>query len=185
MLTIFNKVSRIWNTVEDEVGPTLDSDWIINPAFEDEARAWEYGQAFWTYDGNIIKVPSAEVYAILIHDQEQDIMWDNIKAERDRRKNDGGYRVGNYWYHSDSTSRIQQIALVMMGGNIPPGLQWKTMSGDFVTMTQGLAMQVFMAAVTSDSVLFGIAEQKHATMLTLSEPKNFDYLSGWPRAFGE
>ena len=40
------------------------------------------------------------------------------------------------------------MGLVMLGDNIPAGLQWKTMDGSFVVMTPSLAQQVFAAAAT-------------------------------------
>jgi hypothetical protein len=115
----------------------------------------------------------------------RDSKWNQIKEERDRRKLELGYKVGDYWYHSDTTSRIQQIALLLLGANIPGNLMWKTMSGDFVQMTQTLAGQIFQAAVMSDSVLFGVAEQKRQAMIASSDPATYDHLSGWPVGFGE
>ncbi len=112
-------------------------------------------------------------------------MWDLIKEERDRRKSSGGYKVGTHWYHSDDTSRIQQLALVMLGSNIPNGLLWKTLSGEFVSMTPTLALQIFQSAISSDMSIFTVAEQKKAVMQSSNDPANYDYLSGWPLMFGE
>ena len=110
--------------------------------------------------------------------------WQAIKTERDRRTQQGGYQVDGKWFHSDTFSRTQQLALVMMGASIPAGLQWKTMDGSFVTMTQTLASQVFTAAAASDAALFARAEQIKATME--SDPVNF-ILSAqpWPSVYGE
>jgi len=112
-------------------------------------------------------------------------LWENIKVERERRKDTGGYKVGNYWYHSDTTSRIQQVALVMLGANMPSNILWKTMSGAFVPMTPTLAAQIFQAAMVSDTIIFATAEQKRAAMLASADPANYDYLSGWPKIYGE
>jgi hypothetical protein len=112
-------------------------------------------------------------------------MWELIKAERDRRTSTGGYKVGTDWFHSDTTSRIQQIGLVMMGAGIPANTYWKTMSGSFVVMTQTLAGQIFTAAATSDLTIFSVAEQKKAAMLASADPANYDYLTGWPLIYGE
>ncbi len=117
----------------------------------------------------------------------QDTMWRKIQVERDRRRA-GGYKVGNYWFHSDDTSRIQQIALVMMGANMPAGIMWKTMSNDMVPMTPTLAQQVFGTAAQSDLVLFGVAEQHKRQMLNLSNPETYDFMStapAWPKIYGE
>ena len=112
-------------------------------------------------------------------------LWDAIKAERDRRKNDGGYRVGVNWYHSDTSSRIQQLGLVMMGAGLPANLYWKTMDNGFVLMTQTLALQIFQTAAASDMTIFTVAEQKKTAMLASATPASYDYLSGWPLIHGE
>lgn len=118
----------------------------------------------------------------------REVMWRKIQVERDRRKHDGGYKVGTNWFHSDDTSRIQQIALTMMGASMPAGIMWKTMANTMVPMTPTLAQQIFQAAVQSDAVLFGVAEQHRLAMLQLENPETYNYLTGtpaWPKAFGE
>ncbi len=140
-----------------------------------ENLIWESGDA----------LPTKEVLDAWILAHTKSNMWELIKNERDRRKSASGYKVGANWYHSDDFSRIQQIGLVMMGANLPPNLQWKTMSGSFVTMTQTLAAQVFQAAAASDVALFTVAEQKNAQMLASANPDAYDYLSGWPLGYGE
>lgn len=112
-------------------------------------------------------------------------MWELIKAERDRRKSEGGYKVGTNWYHSDISSRIQQLGLVIMGAGLPANLYWKTMDSSFVLMTQTLALQIFQAAATSDMTIFAVAEQKRAAMLASANPSTYNYLSGWPLVHGE
>ena len=109
--------------------------------------------------------------------------WERIKAERDRRTA-GGVKVGANWFHSDSASRIQQIALVMLGANIPPGLQWKVLTLTpppvFVTMTQTLASQVFGASVASDAAIFAAAETHRVAMEASATPESYDCTGGWP-----
>ena len=99
--------------------------------------------------------------------------WEAIKAERDRRKT-GGVKVGAKWFHSDDGSRIQQMGLVMMGASIPANLQWKTMDGTFITMTQTLASQVFQAVAASDQAIFTVAEQHKAAMEASADPASYD-----------
>jgi len=135
------------------------------------------------------QLPSQQDLDTLILEETRFIKWEEIKNERDRRKLDGGYKINvngtDYWFHSDTTSRIQQIALVMMGANLPQNLNWKTMSGAFVVMTQTLAMQVFMAAATSDAILFGVAEQKRQEMSASQDPASYNSYAGWPAIYGE
>lgn len=111
--------------------------------------------------------------------------WEAIKAERERRTRNGGYLVGDKWFHSDPDSRIQQIGLVMMGASIPEGLQWKAMDGSMVAMTQTLANQIFAAAAVSDQAIFAKAEEHNAAMLASPTPETYDHLTGWPKVYGE
>ena len=112
------------------------------------------------------------------------LMWQRIKAERDRRIQDGGYKVGTKWYHSDTFSRTQQMGLVMMGANIPANTPWKTMDGSFVVMTQTLAGQIFGAAAASDIAIFSAAETHRAAMEASADPAAYDFTGGWPPMFG-
>ena len=110
--------------------------------------------------------------------------WNSIKAERDRRKS-GGVKVGTKWFHSDDGSRIQQMGLVMMGASIPANLQWKTMDGSFVAMTQAVAGSVFAAAAASDQAIFAVAEGHRVAMEASADPAAYDYSTGWPKIYGE
>lgn len=114
--------------------------------------------------------------------------WDAIKAERDRRKAGGvKVKVGttNKWFHSDDASRIQQMALVMMGASIPAGLQWKTMDGTFVAMDQTIASNVFAAVAASDQAIFAVAEGHKTAMEASADPSTYDFPTGWPKIYGE
>jgi hypothetical protein len=112
--------------------------------------------------------------------------WEAIKWERDRRKLESGYQVAGKWYHSDTFSRIQQIGLVLLGANIPAGLQWRTMDGSFVAMTQQLAGQIFAAAAGLDAGLFKAAETARVTLeaLPIEERGSFDMNTiAWPPSY--
>ena len=111
--------------------------------------------------------------------------WNDIKAERDRRIQVGGYKVGTEWFHSDTFSRTQQMGLVMLGANIPAGTPWKTMDGSTVTMTQTLAGQIFATAAGSDIAIFSAAEAHRVAMEASADPATYDFSTGWPKAFGE
>lgn len=109
-------------------------------------------------------------------------LWTQTKAIRDLKVQTGGYTVGGKWYHSDTFSRTQQMGLVMMGASVPP-VQWKTMDGSFVTMTQTLAGQIFAAAAAQDQALFANAEAIHAAILASEDPESVDLTAGWPTTF--
>lgn len=108
-----------------------------------------------------------------------------IKSERDRRSQTLGYKVSTKWFHSDASSRIQQLALTMAGTSLPSGLMWKTLDGSFIEMTPTLAKQIFQAALGSDSAIFTVAETHRTNLEASTTPETYDYLSGWPVGFGE
>lgn len=144
-------------------------------------------------DGNIYEdivwdsgdpIPTKEDIDAWIFSHTQTQMWRLIQSERDRRKA-SGIKVGTNWFHSDDTSRIQQLALVMMGANMPANIMWKTMSGGFVQMTPTLAGQIFQTVATSDMTIFAHAEQLRQSMMASNDPGNFDYMAGWPAVYGE
>jgi hypothetical protein len=112
------------------------------------------------------------------------MLWDQIKALRDRKTQLGGYQVGAHWFHSDTFSRTQQMALVMMGAGMPAGLQWKTMGGEFVEMTPALAQQVFAAAAARDAALFAHAEVLRGQVDAADDPLSVDLSAGWPESYG-
>jgi len=115
--------------------------------------------------------------------ERQELVWNKIKQERDLRVQRGGYFADAHWYHSDTFSRTQQLGLVILGANIPPGLQWKTMDNGFVTMTQTIAGQIFAAAAASDQAHFLAAEIHNAAMRASSQPHLYDFSAGWPEIY--
>lgn len=134
-----------------------------------------------------IQVTDAEAAALQkpTTDQAKAAKWDAIKTERDRRTEQDGYKVGAHWFHSDQKSRSQQLGLVLLGADIPAILQWKTMDGSFITMTQQLAGQVLAAAAASDQAIFAAAEAHRQAMEASSDPAAYDFSTGWPKVFGE
>lgn len=128
-----------------------------------------------------------------------DTLWTAIKAERDRRSNEGGYRVGDYWFHSDAKSRSQQYGLVRRadrveaaGGDMDApitradgsALPWKTMSGVYVPMTPRLAQQIFDAAEAQEIALHQAAEAARFAMT--ADPEGFALTAElFPAVFGE
>ena len=128
-------------------------------------------------DGNPVLIEPAKATA------EQ--VWTAIKAERDQRTEQGGFKVGSKWFHSDQKSRGQQLGLVLLGANIPAGLQWKTMDGSFVAMTPALAQQILAAGAASDQATFAVAEAHNTAMKASADPSAYDFSSGWPKTFAE
>lgn len=134
----------------------------------------------WLWDGEQFTAPPLPPLA-----ERQAAAWERIKAERDRRKF-AGVKVGQHWFHSDDSSRIQQLALVMMGASIPAGLQWKTLTLSpppvFVTMTPTLAGAIFQATAASDAAIFAAAEAHRVAMESSDDPQGYDCSGGWPES---
>lgn len=114
--------------------------------------------------------------------------WEAIKAERDRRAG-LGVKVGQHWFHSDQKSRTQQLGLVLLGANIPAGLQWKTLTLTpppvFVPMTQQLAQAIVSATAASDTAIFTAAEVHRLAMEASTAPQDYDFSTGWPTSIEE
>lgn len=109
-------------------------------------------------------------------------LWARIKEIRDTKIQNGGYQAAGKWFHSDTFSRTQQMALVMMGASVP-SVRWKTMDGSFVTMTQALAGAIFQAAAAHDAAIFAHAEALRAQVDAATDPFSVDINAGWPATF--
>lgn len=136
------------------------------------------GTTGWLWDGESLTPPSPAPLA-----ERQVAAWERIKQERDRRKY-LGVKVGAHWFHSDDPSRIQQLALAMMGNTIPAGLMWKTLTTTpppvFVEMTPALAQGIFPATAASDAAIFAAGETHRVAMEAMPDPENYDCTTGWP-----
>jgi Domain of unknown function (DUF4376) len=108
-------------------------------------------------------------------------VWRLIQAERDRRKA-AGIKVGTNWFHSDDGSRIQQLGLVIFGAALPP-IQWKCLSGGFVTMTPALAQAIFQTTAMSDMAIFAVAEQHRVLLMASPVPHLYDFSGLWPPTY--
>lgn len=117
-------------------------------------------------------------------DQVTGPVWGQIKAKRDQVK-EGGVLVAGKWIHTDQASRIQHLGLTMFGASIPPKLQWKTMDGSFVLMTQSLASQVLQAVAALDMAAFAVSEQHRAAMELAPNPFEYDFSVGWPQTYAD
>lgn len=114
-------------------------------------------------------------------------LWTQIKSHRDYVKNNGGCLVQGKWFHSDTESKQQQLTLKTLGEGIPVGLQWKTMDGSFITMSQGLASEVVSQQVLREFGVFKAAELKkeEISKMGIQLLESYDVLKGFPEGFKE
>lgn len=164
----------------------IENDKVVNVVVSDTPLApnWiasEVATIGDTYQsGEFIKPPGPSIEVL------KQAKWEEIKTYRNKLMQEGGYKVGDKWFSSDTFSRSQQLGLVMLGANIPQGLMWKTMNGSFVEMTPTLAQEVFASAAAQDSTIFSHAESLNAqvqALTTAEEVKSFDITAGWPETY--
>jgi hypothetical protein len=132
-------------------------------------------------------------------DQVKDYVWSKIKAHRDDLQL-RGVQVNGNWFHNDVKSRSQwermaNKAQIMLGSgasdidNYPIGGQpvpWKTMSGDYVTLTIGLIGDVTDALELQEASIFKCAAIHEATMRALTDVDAiaaYDWTTGWPEVY--
>ena len=109
----------------------------------------------------------------------------------------GGVQVGANWYHTDETSRIQQLGLKDEARDmLAAGAQstdqlvidsspviWNTMSGAFVPMTVQLALDIVAAVKVLDKRAHSVAEGHRIAMEAAADPAAYDFSAGWPASF--
>ncbi len=123
-------------------------------------------------------------------------VWRKIQAERTSRM-EGGYPVvfggKTWWMHSDTTSLGQQQGVVQMaqltamqGNDMNAEItKWKTMTGEFVSMTGNFALAMFAAGMAQQGAIFQQAEIHKAKMSALAEPWTYDFSNGWAKIYEE
>lgn len=112
-----------------------------------------------------------------------DIVEQQIITTRDDLMLAGGAKVGEFWFHSDTHSKLQQISLMLAGNSLPQGLMWKTLSGTKVLMTPSLAISIYQAQMVQESMLFNYAESLIEQVKSMEFPETLDIVNGWPEVY--
>ena len=149
-------------------------------------------------DGTLVVTPAPALNPVQVKATAAAAKWEAIKAERDRRTEQGGYKVGTKWFHSDQKSRSQQLGLARKADRIEASggdldavmhdvdgnlIAWKTMGGEFVALTARLAQQIASSAEASDISIHKAAEIHKAAMEASADPSAYDFSGGWPATF--
>lgn len=122
------------------------------------------------------------------------LKWEEIKAERDRRKYGGvNVVVGglNKWFHTDEPSRNQYVFLLTTAIEKTLPLDfvfdpaWKTMDGTKLPMTVDLVRNIRDAGLVVEKLNFNNAEVHRAAMDASATPETYDFSTGWPKVYGE
>lgn len=114
----------------------------------------------------------------------QHYMWGKIMEFRDNKYSQG-CKVIDYWFHTDVDSKLKYLGLLAFGSNLPENLQWKTMTGEMVTMTVELLQNVFIAVTTQEATVFAMGEYHKGNLMLSEDPLNYDYSQGWVATYSE
>ena len=142
------------------------------------APVFDNGQ--WLQQWEVYELPAESATANLA--AARAARWEEIKAERTRRK-EGGVLVAGKWFHTDDPSRIQWLGLVALGAGVP-AQPWKTMDNTTIPLTPSLVQQVFIGLITKEQTIFNHAETLRAAVFASSNPAAVDIQAGWPAVYG-
>ena len=106
-----------------------------------------------------------------------------IKTHRDTLTADYIIIDGHH-FHSDASSRIQQLSLTKMGQaqQVPPGLMWQTKNHGLIELTNETAAQFETVTLEHDMRLFANAQRHIAAVEALEDIQavlDYDYTPGW------
>lgn len=116
-------------------------------------------------------------------------IWQLIKAERDRRRFEGGVQVAGHWFQSTAIATGEYSALALLSNGVADVVvlraNWRTMDGATVDMTAGLVKQILAAGFAQVAAIDDAAQAHRAAMEASADPSAYDYTAGWPPVFGE
>ena len=120
--------------------------------------------------------------------EQQDEMWDRIKAKRYDNLRHGVYAksVGK-WFQTDDATRLQYLALALesVTGGFKKPINWKTMDNSFLQLTPELLREIMQTMHDDEQADFANAEKHKAAMLKAENPLEYDYSGGWTANFDE
>ena len=114
--------------------------------------------------------------------EQQDEMWERIKAKRYDNLRHGVYAksVGK-WFQTDDATRLQYLALALesVTGGFKKPINWKTMDNSFLMLTPELLREIMQTMHDDEEADFINAEKHKAAMLKSENPLEYDYSGGW------
>lgn len=120
--------------------------------------------------------------------EQQDEMWERIKAKRYDNLRHGVYikSVGK-WFQTDDATRLQYLALALesVTGGFKKPINWKTMDNSFLMLTPEPLREIMQAMHDDEEADFINAEKHKAAMLKAKHPLEYDYSDGWTANFDE
>lgn len=133
---------------------------------------WDPAVGAWVID------PELDAYAMVA---ERAQAWEAIKAERLRQVSAGVYIPSiDKCLHTDEITAIKyaQIGYTISAGLFVP-LVWKTVSGDFVQMTEALYNELMVHMIANTQANYARAEYHKLMMEASPDPLAYDFSQGW------
>ena len=113
-----------------------------------------------------------------------DDMWVLIKDKR-TQMNAGGVFVLGDWYHTDPETlsnyaiMYASISVNSLPSNYVFSSRWKTMDGDFRSMSVKLLKSIINRGMDVVATNFTTSENHKALLIASSIPSKYDYSTGW------
>ena len=148
---------------------------------ENEHQTWDDKAKAW------VLLPAV---AAQIKEQQQDEMWERIKAKRYDNLRHGVYikSVGK-WFQTDDATRLQYLTLRTLPNEAFPLKEpWRTMDNTDLPpekCTKDLFNEIVMQMVADEMADFHNAKRHRAAMLQAEHPLKYDYSDGWTANFDE
>lgn len=145
-----------------------------------------YGEAITTAQ----KAAIAAIVGEAVDEWPKEQAWERIKVERDRRRFDGGVKVGTHWFLSTQQATSEYMAVILLGSALPAGTvlraAWRTMTaGVTVDMTAALAAQILGSGFQSIAAIDDAAQRHRGAMEASADPAAYDFSGGWPAVFAD
>lgn len=135
-------------------------------------------------------VPWTDAELAALRKVEIDSITERIKAERDRRRYEGGVKVGSHWFKSGRDQAIEYSNLAAMAqfAGLPDSAVlrqgWRTMAdGVTVDMTPLLAKQIVLAGGANWMAVDDAAKAHIAAASAAASPASYDFSGGWPEVY--
>lgn len=120
--------------------------------------------------------------------------WSEVESYRNNLMQTGGFPVGSYWFHSDLLSRSQQLGLIELGklalangvdtnDPIPNSPPWRTMSGEYITLTPTLTQSLVPSFLVQEASIFAVGDFYRNLINNSDNPEYIDITVGWPLTY--
>jgi len=134
-----------------------------------------------------IPTPVSEPVVAPTLDEMKAAKWDAIKSERDRRRFEGGAKVGIHWFLSTATATSEYNSLILISSGYPETTVlragWRTMDGAAVDMTPALAKSILASGFAHVAFIDDAAQAHKEAMEAAADPATYDFSGGWPAMY--